>query len=73
MRLELFCKRHPNVIGVQPVPRLLVWTRYNVYTLSFQRLWCALTRHAWKPWEYTKYTSGKSRQCVLCGKWESKP
>lgn len=73
MRFELFCKRHPHVIGVQPVPRLLVWTRYNVHTLSFQRLWCAITRHGWKSWEHTKYTSGQSRQCLRCGQWESKP
>lgn len=73
MRLELFWKREAHVIGVQPVPRLLIWTRYNVRTLSFQRLWCALTRHRWKPWEHTKYTSGQSRQCLRCGKWQSKP
>lgn len=73
MKLELIWKRDDIVIGVQPVPRLLVWTRYNVRTLSFQRLWCVLTRHAWKPWEHTKYTSGTSRQCVRCGKWESRP
>jgi len=72
MKIELIAKHEPHVIGVQPVPRLLIWTRYNVRTLSFQRLWCAITRHRWKSWEYAKYTGDLSRQCLRCGKWQSK-
>lgn len=73
MKLELVLKKSPVVIGVQPVPRLLIWTRYNVRTLSFHRLACAFVGHRWNGFEYPKYSSKwQSRQCQRCGKWQSK-
>ncbi len=43
------------------------------FEASFQRAWCAIAGHRFSAWQPSHKSSGMSRCCQRCAKWQGKP